>query len=98
MDRWRNHFFHLLNVHGVNKVRKTEIHTAEPAVPEPSALEVHIAVGKLKIHKSAGMDQIPAQFIKAEGRTTIAEIFESKQGNSLTMSSRIRGGLRCNSW
>jgi hypothetical protein len=37
-----------LNVHGVNNVRKTEIYTAELAVPEPSALEVHMAIGKLK--------------------------------------------------
>jgi hypothetical protein len=32
----------LLNVHEVNDVRQTEIHTAEPLVPEPSALEVEI--------------------------------------------------------
>jgi hypothetical protein len=25
--RWRNYFFQLLNVHGVNDVRQTEIHT-----------------------------------------------------------------------
>jgi len=30
---WRNHFSQLLNVHGVNDVRQTEIHTAEPLVP-----------------------------------------------------------------
>jgi hypothetical protein len=28
LARWRNHFFQLLNVHGVNDVRQTEIHTA----------------------------------------------------------------------
>jgi hypothetical protein len=31
---WRNHFFHPLNVHGVNDVRQTEIHTAEPIVTD----------------------------------------------------------------
>jgi hypothetical protein len=36
LARWRNDFFQLLNVHGVNDVRQTEIHTAEPLVPEPS--------------------------------------------------------------
>jgi len=30
---WRNHFSQLLNVHGVNNIRQTEIHTAEPVVP-----------------------------------------------------------------
>ena len=29
---WRNHFSQLLNVHGVNDVRQTEINTAEPLV------------------------------------------------------------------
>jgi hypothetical protein len=32
--RWRNHFSQLLNVHVVNDVRQTLIHTAEPLVPE----------------------------------------------------------------
>jgi len=45
---WRNHSSHLLNVHGVNDVKQTEIHTAEPPVPEPSALEVELAIEKLK--------------------------------------------------
>jgi hypothetical protein len=42
-------------VHGVNDVRQTEIHTAEPLVPEPSALEVELAIEKLKSHKSPGL-------------------------------------------
>jgi hypothetical protein len=37
LARWRNHSFQLLNVHRINDVRQTEIHTAEPLVPEPSA-------------------------------------------------------------
>ena len=34
---WRNHFCQLLKVHGVNEIRQTEIHAAEPLVSEPSA-------------------------------------------------------------
>jgi hypothetical protein len=49
---WRNYFSKLLNVCGVNDVRQTEIHTAEPLVPEPSAFEVGLAVERLKSHKS----------------------------------------------
>jgi hypothetical protein len=49
MVRWRNYFSQLLNVHGVN-VRQAETHTAEPLVPEPSAFEVELAIGKLKSH------------------------------------------------
>ena len=54
-----------MNVHGVSEVRQAEIHTAEPLVPEPSALEVELAIKKLKSHKSPGIDQIPAELIKA---------------------------------
>jgi hypothetical protein len=60
MVRWRNYFFQILNVHGVGDVRQAEIHRAEPLVPEPSALEVELAIEKLKSHKSPGIDQIPA--------------------------------------
>jgi hypothetical protein len=48
-------------VHGVNDVRHTEIHTAEPLVPEPSTAEFEMAIEKLKRHKSPGTDQIPAE-------------------------------------
>ena len=37
-----------------------------------------MAVGKLKRHKSPGMDKIPTQFIKAGGRTTRSEIQKLK--------------------
>src|SRR5215475_7203663 len=37
LARWRNYFSQLLNVHGVNNVGQTEIHTAETLIPEPSA-------------------------------------------------------------
>ena len=75
LARWRNYLFQLLNVvHGVNDVRQTEIHTAEPLVPEPSAFEVELAIEKLKGHKSPGIDQIPAELIKAGGRTIRSEI------------------------
>jgi hypothetical protein len=40
----------LLNVHGDNDVKQTEIHTAEPLVPEPSAFEVEMATEKLNRH------------------------------------------------
>jgi len=69
MARWRNYFSQILNVHGVSNVRQAEIHTAEPVVPEPSALEVELAIEKLKSHKSPGIDQIPVEMIKAGGST-----------------------------
>jgi hypothetical protein len=70
----KNYFCQLLNVHGADSVRQTEMHTAEPFVPEPSASEVEVAIGKLKRHKSPGVDQIPAELIKAGGETLHLEI------------------------
>jgi hypothetical protein len=43
-------------------------------VPEPSLVEVEIAIGKLKSYKSPGTDQIPAELIKAGGETLYSEI------------------------
>jgi hypothetical protein len=74
LARWRNHFSQLLNIRGVSDVRRTEVHTAEPLVPEPSAFEVEIAIEKLKRYKSPGIDQIPAEPIKAGGRIIQSEI------------------------
>jgi len=51
LARWRNYFSLILNVHGINDVRQTEIHTAEPLVAEPSASEVELAIEKPKRHK-----------------------------------------------
>jgi hypothetical protein len=33
LNRWKNYFCQLLNVHGVNDDWQTEIHTVEPIVP-----------------------------------------------------------------
>jgi hypothetical protein len=48
LARWRTHFSQLFNVYGVSDVRQTEIHTAEPPVPQPRASEVEMAIEKLK--------------------------------------------------
>jgi hypothetical protein len=64
----------VLNIHGVNDVRQTEVHTAEPLVPEHSAFEVEMAIEELKRHKSPGIDQIPAELFKAGNRIIRSEI------------------------
>ena len=61
---WRIHFSQLLNVHGVNDVRLTEKHTAEPLVPEHSACEVEMAIQKLKRYRSPDIYQVPSELIK----------------------------------
>jgi hypothetical protein len=59
---------------GYNDVRRTEIHTAKPLVPEPSVSQVEVATEKVKSHKSTGIDQIPTELIKPGDRTICCEI------------------------
>jgi len=42
--------------------------------PEPSATETELAIGKVKKHKSPGIDQSAAEFIKAGGKAIHYEI------------------------
>jgi hypothetical protein len=48
LARRKNHFCQLLNVHRANEVRQTEIHTADPLVPECRAFEVKMVIEKLQ--------------------------------------------------
>ena len=61
LARWRKYFSQLLNVHCVNDDRHTKIHTGEPLVPEPSVFDFHLAIEKLKSHKSLESNEIPAE-------------------------------------
>ena len=74
LAKWRNHFSQLSHVHGASNVRQTETLTAEPIVPELSALEVEFAIEKLKSRKSLDIDPIPAELMKAGCRTICYEI------------------------
>jgi hypothetical protein len=44
-------------------------------VPEPSLVEVEIAIGKLKCYESLDTDQIPAKLIKAGGEMLGSKIY-----------------------
>jgi hypothetical protein len=57
LNRWKNYICQSLKVHGASGVRQTEMHTAEPFVPEPSAPEVEVAIGKMKRYKSPSVYQ-----------------------------------------
>jgi hypothetical protein len=67
LTRWKNYFCQLLNVQGPGSIRQTDIHKAEPFVPEPSAAEVEVAIRNMKGHKAPGSDQIPAELIEGLG-------------------------------
>jgi len=72
--RWRNYFFQILSVHGVNDVRQREIQTAEPLAPEPRAFEFDLTIEEMKNHKSPGIGQIAAELIQVGSRKTSSEI------------------------
>jgi hypothetical protein len=69
LNRWKNYFSQLLNVHGASDVRQIEIHTTELLVPDRSPFAVEIAIANLKSFKSPGSDQI-----LAGGETVRSEI------------------------
>jgi len=105
LARWRNHFFQLFNVRGVNDAKQTEIHTAEPLVLELSASGVGMAIEKLKRHRSPGIDQISAELIKAGSRTIPSEIHKLlilfglrrnclRSGRSLSLYLSVRRSLK----
>jgi hypothetical protein len=76
--------------YGDNDVTQTEIHTAEPLVPEPSAFEVEMAIEKLKRYKSPGTYHIPAELIKTGGRTICCEIHKlHKRINSVWNKEKL---------
>jgi hypothetical protein len=55
---WRNHFSQLLNIHEVNDVRQTELHTAEPLVPE----RMRWLLKSCKDTQITSTDRIPAEY------------------------------------
>jgi hypothetical protein len=63
LNRRKNYFSQLLNVHNVSDVRQIEVHTTELLVLGPSHLEVELAIAKLKKYKLPGGDQILAELI-----------------------------------
>jgi len=56
-------------------------------VPEPSAVEVEMAIEKLKSHSSTGIVQIPAELVMARGRTILCEL------HKLFISLLEKGGI-----
>jgi len=74
LSRWEQFFSNLLNVNLSTSHEGSEIHTAESDIPEPSLIEVELAIDKLKRHKATGVDHIPSELIQAGGGKLYAEI------------------------
>jgi hypothetical protein len=71
---WKNFCKEVINVHVVHNVGQKDIQTVEPFVPEPTPIDVEIAIRKLRCYKSPGADQILAELIRAGGETLCSEI------------------------
>jgi hypothetical protein len=67
LNKLKNYFSQLLNMHNVSDVRQMEVPITEPLVPGPNHLEVEFAIAELKKYKSPGCDQILAELIQAGG-------------------------------
>jgi hypothetical protein len=77
LNRWKNFFNQVLNMHKVHDVRLIDVlHMAEPLVPEPSAVEAEIAVETLKRYKFPGTDQNLAELIRTGGETLHSVIYK----------------------
>jgi hypothetical protein len=73
---------------GINYVRRNEIQTAEPLLPQSIAFGVEGDIEKLKRHKSPDIDQIPAELITAGCRTIHSELH--KPINSILKNEELR--------
>jgi hypothetical protein len=89
VPRWRNISSKLFNVHGVNDVRHTEIHTVEPQVPEPSIFVFKLVIEKLISHKSPGIGQLTADLIKE-----VVEHFDIRSPNLFILFGIRKNFLR----
>jgi hypothetical protein len=75
LNRWKNYFSQLLNVHNVSDFWQIKVHMAQPLVPGSSHLKVEIAVAKPKMYKSPGSDQIPAELIQTGDKILLSAIY-----------------------
>jgi hypothetical protein len=84
--KWRKHFSHILNVHGIDEVWQTVIQTAELLALEPSTFYDEIATEKLKRCKSPNIEQIPTELIKAGGKKIHSETYVYGSQNKLCLN------------
>jgi hypothetical protein len=53
------------------------MHTSKRLLPEASAFEAEVAIGKLKGHKSPGFGHTSAELIQAEGKNFVRRFMNS---------------------
>jgi hypothetical protein len=79
LARRMNHLSQLLNVHGVNDDRQTEIQTAQPLIPKDNAVEFEMATKHThththtNTHKPSNINQNQAELINHEAGNNIGD-------------------------
>ena len=76
LSRWELFYINLLFVNHSVSHEGSEVYTAEPDIPDPSLIEVELAIGKLKRHKATGVDHIPCELIQTSGGKLYEEILK----------------------
>jgi hypothetical protein len=71
LNRWKNYFSQLLNVHNFSDIRQIEVNTIEPG---PSHLEVAIAIANLKGRNCHVVNKFHQNVIKVRGEILLSAI------------------------
>jgi hypothetical protein len=66
LNRWKNDFSQLLNVHRISDIRQIEIHTDEQLLPGPSPSENEIAIAKFKMFNHRAVIKFRKNLFKQE--------------------------------
>jgi hypothetical protein len=67
LNKWKNYFSQLLNVHNLSDVRQIEVHGAQTLAPGHSHLEAETTIANFKKYKSLSSDQISTELTPAGG-------------------------------
>jgi hypothetical protein len=74
LNRWKNYFPQLLNVHRISDVWQMKIRTARPLLFENSRSEPEIATAKLKIIIHQVLIKCPHEVVQVWGKILRSEI------------------------
>ena len=61
LSRWEQFISNLLNVNHSSSHEDSEVYTAEPDIPEPSLIEIELAIDMLNRHQDTEVDHIPSE-------------------------------------
>jgi hypothetical protein len=86
-----------INTRSEELISENIILTNAEEVPEPTYYEVNQSIEKLKIHKAAGSDNIPAELIKGSGAEVKTRIHKliMKIWEEQTLLTELTEGIIC---